>query len=916
MISSLSRRVLRCLTVRASAKQLTASLMVALLILSPFTPLAPVVIVPAQASNVQDCLSSIGDAAKLAKTLAQDLPGIASCGAKAAGGDVVMAAIAIILAGYVVGNGGKFGDGTQVAACDALIDGTLATLILDGLKAVHDAGSVGHDAIDDLLGGEDNAQEAFGASGEVGNLLQSIPGLSAMLGEAKCGCWMVGGAIDIGKATIELAKDAGACSAVVADFVLSVGSAIGSGLYATGEYVECGLNPGACGGANYGTQTNIVYGNCSAGPVTITSFTTDYVDQVHGDRKVVTYGAGCQCPGGTHERLLDGPTIDIAHHLACVCNDASLAYDGSGSCQACDGYINGDGTCHACSTTVPGLVSFGDKDERACHVRPLCASPRAYDSATNSCATCQANFFADEKPSLNSAGDNTNPGQCTACGPGQYSAAGAASCSFLNCSLTQQVDDKNGGHTCIPCLGSIAHRLDADVCLDSQGAAIQQPQTCAWGKNLTLGDGTTSPAAYNTDDCKPVSCKGTDHIDLGGHECMKCQNIMNVPLTLLGGGSGAGGLEVIPMSGGKAMVNGSNGKTYTVEHVEKDGAKYGQVTGPDGKVQTAKGGGKGPMVQVCLDPPVTQPIPVIPKIPGLQVIRDKPDQQYQDYQPRPAYLGNLFGNIRTVPGADPGNFPDNSKLGTAIQGGAAATGTPMAMPGRPVPPPPPGGGNGHTVPAEGDKGTGYPSRTAPVEGDNSYSSHTVPAEGDNKGAPTSTGPGRTKGKENGGYTTHTVPAEGEAPTSTGPARTSKAKDDGKTSGAPVGGYTSFTLEGRDASDPTSTGPGRNSKGKDGSKTGVEGYKSFTLPAEGDGSSSKGVPQPHPTPRLNDRPQLRATPSLSNTPQLRATPQAGRTPTTTSNTTQPAERTRPTLNDSRSGPALSPGTGAPGNPFGR
>lgn len=511
----------------------------------------------------------------------------------------------------------------------------------------------------------------------------------------------------------------------------------------------------------------------------------------------------------------------------------------------------------------------------------------------------------------------------------------------MNCSLTQQVDDKNGGHACIACQGSIKHILDADVCLDSQGNAMSQPKNCAWGSNLTLGDGTVSPVAYDLDDCKPVSCKGTDHIDFGGHECMKCQNIMNVPLALLGGSGGGngGGLQVIPMDGGKATVSGSNGNTYQVGHVEKDGAKYAEITGPDGKVQTTKGGGKGPMVQVCLDPPVTQPNYAPLKIPGLQIEREKPDLQYQDYKPPSAYYpGNLFGN-KSTPGGDPGNNPIKPDLGNAIQGGAAATSARMAMPGRPVPPPPPGGGTGGTVPAQDDKG---------------YSSHTVPAEGDGKSPPTSTGPGRTsKGKDNdkdkGSYTTVTVPAEPDAPTNTGPGRNSKGKNDGKTSGAPAGGYESFTLEGKDASAPNSTGPGRNSRGKD-----KGGYSSRTDPAKGDGTngnvykydkddgyvkpkdsgSSSGTPQPRPTPGLNKGPELRATPRLNDgaplratpglnggsqlraTPQVNPTPPAGRMPSTSSNTTQPAERTRPTLNDSRSGPTLSPGTGAPANPFGR
>eukprot|EP01035_Chromulina_nebulosa_P061223 gene61223-83742_t len=167
------------------------------------TSFTPVTVRPVQASELSQCLNSLGAAAVLASTLEQDLPGIGKCAAQIAGGDLVMAGIAVILAGYAGANGGfHMGSGSQVDQCNATVNQAILGEIVAGLKALHDAGSAGRDVVDALFGGEDNAQKVFNSPGVASALaseLQNIPGFSEVLSEVSCGCSIVGGAIDIGE---------------------------------------------------------------------------------------------------------------------------------------------------------------------------------------------------------------------------------------------------------------------------------------------------------------------------------------------------------------------------------------------------------------------------------------------------------------------------------------------------------------------------------------------------------------------------------------------------------------------------------------------------------------------------------------------------------------------------------------------
>jgi len=920
---------------------------VSIAVVLALSPVAPWPAVTPANAGLGSCLDAFTDqfnVAYVGTKLATDSSFLACSGQMAASGgaDVVLDAAVALMAGFGIG-----GDFTDRATCEGALSKTIAGPLIEALKLLVGPGSVlgdalaallGQNAVNQLLSFADNATQS-----DFNNFISEF--LGPLGNDLSCGCQLVGGAMEIGHAIAAEAKDTGECLGALADIVGELGKGLVSAAKWLGKEVGAALGDVEhAAEATYCETIGALLGSCDDGPtpppenvgtrtgggLALGCTAGDHFGYVTTSGG---YAPACTCYGASHVKAIGARTH-------CECNDPTLAYgDDSdakhvGSCIACDGIINADGSCHRCGVApagwtadsgVPfegaapaGMTYVADRKNNQCHLTAQCNSPEVYDPATGSCSLCPANFAADQHWVVDQYGAaELSLGTCMACPAGTSAPAGSFICKPLNCSLVEQ-PDAVGGHTCVPC-ASVGHRLDADVCLGADGKPLYQPQECAWGSSLPLGNGYSYEAAYRPIDCRPLNCKGTDHPDDAGHACIKCQNVVTIPKGMTGEASVAGRMS---MSDG-TMVSLSNGQMLTFANYEgKGGAPEIRVAGSDGQTHTiSKGGGSsggsGEMVQVCLDPD-NNPAhkghysPNNWKIPGLQVVRDQPDLKYQDYKPPSAYSsGNLLGN-NGASGSDPGNNPIIKPELGSMPGGAAGVGTPM-MPGRqPVPPPPPGGGTGRTLPAERDKG--YSSRTVPAEGDKGYSSRTVPAEGDK------------------GYSSRTVPAEGDkdVPTSTGPARTSKGNDKGK------GNYTTVTVP-AEGETPTSTGPARNSK-KVGDKPAAspskgEGYKIAPMGSGGDGSSAKGsgIPQSHPTPglsngqplrpSLNDEPQMRMTPRLNDSPQLRAapqlnpTPQAGRAPPASGNTTQP-ERIRPTLNDSRSGPVFNSGTGAPTNPFAR
>ena len=873
-----------------------------------FSPMAPwPVTTPAHAGLVKDCFDAFADGydtASAAIALAENGDFMECAGemASSTGTDLFLDASVVLMTAL-----GIAGDFNSINSCKAALANAIAVPILEALKLLVGPGSLlggflakilGQSVVNQLVGFADNALQQ-----DFVDFLNEF--LGPLMHDLNCGCELVGGAMQIGKTLEQEAKDTAACFGDLA----KVAEAIGKGVVEAAKWL--GKEIGELGGDieqgaedAYCDTIGAIFGGCSSnapppppeniGTTTGGALAVACTEGFQFGYKTGpnTYKPFCGCtPGSTLVSRTGGGKMN------CKCDDPTQGYGNdsdvmSSGCSACAGTINEDGSCHTCDPGPVGTVAIVDHEKNVCHYTAICDAPLVYDSSSQSCTLCPANFVSNEQLVVDQTSTvEHGPGRCVECPSGTAAPVGSINCQPLNCSLVQEPDAWSG-HSCVAC-DSVGHRLDADVCLDSSGKPLYPPTECSWGSSFPLGNGISSTAAYNSADCKPLDCKGTDHPDDDGHECMKCQNVLTLPKEIFGGAKPVAKMSV----GAGTMVSLSNGRVLLFTGgQQRGGTKEVQLTDSDGKTQTVNAGGSsgggGDTVQVCLDPdnnpahrPHFQTSNFI--VPGVEILRQQPDLQFQDYKPPSAYL------IPGSTGTDPGNFPDTPNLGTSLNGAATGADLPMTVPGQKRPPRPPRspGGTATTVPAQGNQGG---------------SSTSVPAEGNGAAAPS-----RSKGDGKGGFTTETVPAEGDgknsgARTGVGPARSSKGKT--------KGGYTTETVP-AEGGGPRSAGPSRSSKRHDNS-----GYTTETMPAEGSGPPPKTGPQLRATPQLNEGPQLRTKPELNGGQQLqlapRSAPAQGGQAAPSLGSQQ--DRTKPTLNDSSSGPTLTPngGRNLSTNPFGR
>ena len=943
----LSGQISKCFTPGAIAKQLAAVTLVALLLLTPFSPIASVMISSAKAdSTLDNCLKSIGAAKTLVSDIEQDLPGITECAGQIADGDILMAAITVILAADAAINGGfHSGTGDQAAQCSNLVNVTIARAIVEGLEAL-DSTTAGHGVVNTLFVGQEDKvfgylKSTSGAADLIADL-KDIPGFSELMSEITCGCTLVGNTIDLAKDVVRLTEDSVACGQVVGKFFVGVGRAIGSIGYDLGEWIECygGCQvPGV--DSTQQNDANQIVGNayCSAGLNQFQYSTVTNIDTSGSTTTTSKYS--CDCPSDTTTHYLGGDSFDTATSLFCACNDPTEAYSSelhakvadntiTTSCQACpSGPGKGIGPYGDCTSfvcpAIAGMVGTpdtpgpGGSDWGVCTYRHACADGSVANASTGACDVCAANQAAQygdgkdpigfmDQGQLVFYGSAQDAGQCVDCPSGTASVAGSIVCTPLNCPLTQRVDDAAGGHSCVAC-DHVAQVLDAKVCVDDQGNALYAPQQCAWGTARPVqrgGAGELSPVAYNPADCRPLDCKGTDHPDDDGHQCKHCDAVVNLPMSVFGGN--ASGAKTVSMPDGSKTISLPGGKSVSLGSIQSSGnGRSVSVTSTTGKIQVVNIGGaaKEKTVAICLDPDNNPADRKPVKLPGPVIYEQPPNLHPTESDLRPGVV---------VPfGGDPGDNP-------IINGGGTATSVPAKLPtgpGNRLPPPGgnssslpaqggPSSGNVSTVPAQGSGGTatptpaqGEPTREPSRKpGESGGTSSALPAEGDGKTRPIGAGPSRTpKGSDSGAFTTETQPAEGNRPLGVGPDRSSKDKGNS--------GYTTETMP-AEGNGPVNAGPSRSSKGKAGG-----GYTTFTMPAEGDGPSPKNSPQLRETPKLNEGPQLRTTPTLNGTQQLRLAPQlnppqGARAPTPSNNAPQ-----QPTLNSTpqvRPTPQLNPSQG--------